>query len=287
MKITLIKYRQTKEKAFFYLIVILSIFMAIPLFAIISEVLFKGIGQINLDFFTQVAPNTYEAMMARENGTIIPGGILNGITGTIYMVSLAAVFAVPTGILTGVYLAENNKGYTSSFIRFLTELIQGTPSIIMGVIVYAWVVVPLKSYSALSGSISLSIMMIPLIARSTEETIKMLPTTLKEAALALGGSYYSVIIKVILPSAFNGILTGSLLAISRVVGETAPLMITALGSSLVNWDAVSPTSAVSLLVWEFYNDPNLVDLIWSSSLFLLGLVLILNLTAKYIIHKKS
>ena len=287
MKASNIRIRESKERLSYVVIIVLSLCMAIPLFAIIGEVIYHGVGQINLDFFTKIAPNTFEAMMANENGEKIPGGIVNGITGTLYMVATASIFAIPLGIMTGLFLANERRGWLASTIRFLTELIQGTPSIIVGIIVYAWVVVPLKSYSALAGAIALAVMMLPLIARSTEETLKMLPDSLKEAALALGGSYYSTTLRVLLPSAFNGIITGILLSISRVIGETAPLMITALGSTMINWDIVSPSSAVPLLVWEFYNDPNLVSLIWSSALFLLILVLTLNLIAKYIIHKKS
>ncbi|MFI3278064.1 MAG: phosphate ABC transporter permease PstA [Rikenellaceae bacterium] len=281
------KIRQGKDLSFFILVSLLSLFMAVPLFAIILEVLVKGYSQLNFDFFTQTAPTTYEAMMARDAGGVIPGGIVNGILGTIFMVVSSAVLAIPIGIAGGVYLAENANSRIAGVVRFLTELIQGTPSIIVGVIVYAWIVVPFKSYSALAGAVSLAIMMLPLIVRSTEETLKMLPSSLKEAGLALGGSYASVVLKVLLPAAFNGIFTGTLLAISRVIGETAPLMITALGSTMINWDLLSPTSAVSLLIWEFYNDPNLVSLIWSSSLFLLILVLTLNITAKYMVYRSS
>lgn len=287
MKVGKIKIRESKDRLCYIIIIILSLCMAVPLFAIIGEVFYHGIGQLNLDFFTKIAPNTYEAMLANENGEKIPGGIVNGITGTLFMVATASIFAIPLGIMTGLFLAKERRGWLANSIRFLTELIQGTPSIIVGIIVYAWVVVPFKSYSALAGAIALAVMMLPLIARSTEETLKMLPESLKEAALALGGSYYSTTIKVLLPSAFNGIITGVLLSISRVIGETAPLMITALGSTMINWDIMSPSSAVPLLVWEFYNDPNLVSLIWSSALFLLILVLVLNITVKYIIHKKS
>lgn len=141
------------------------------------------------------------------------------------------------------------------------------------------------SYSALAGSVALAIMMLPLIIRSTEETLKMLPGSLKEAGLALGASYTSVVLKILVPSAFGGLFTGILLAISRVMGETAPLMLTALGSTVVNWDVTHPTSAVPLLIWEFYNDPNLIDMIWSSSLFLLMLILVLNIIAKKIAQK--
>jgi len=170
-------------------------------------------------------------------------------------------------------------------VNFFTDLIQGTPSIIIGIIAYTLIVVPLGSYSAVAGSTALAIIMLPLIVRSTEETLKMLPTSLKEAGLALGSSYTNVVLKVLLPASFSGLFTGILLAISRVLGETAPIMMTALGSSAINWNIENPTSAVPLLIWEFYNDPNLIDLIWSSSLFLLILILIFNLIAKYIVQR--
>lgn len=180
---------------------------------------------------------------------------------------------------------KNPKPLFSHVIRFLTDLLQGTPSIVIGIIAYAWVVVPLSSYSALAGSVALAIMMLPLIIRSTEETLKLLPTSLKEAGLALGASYTSVILKVLVPSAFGGLFTGTLLAVSRVMGETAPLMLTALGSTAINWDILDPTSAVPLLIWEFYNDPNLADMIWSCSLFLLLLILVMNIIAKNVARK--
>ena len=280
-----VAWRQFKDRAFFITVCALSSLMAIPLVAIIWEVVQKGYKQINLSFFTEIAPSTLDAMLAQASGEITPGGIVNGIIGTLLMVGVAAIIAIPTGILGGIYLAEKPKALFSIIVKFLTDLIQGTPSIIIGIIAYALIVVPLGSYSAIAGSISLSIMMLPLIIRSTEETLKMLPTSLKEAGLALGSSYTNVVLKVLLPSAFSGLFTGILLATSRVLGETAPLMMTALGSSAINWDLESPTSAVPLLIWEFYNDPNLIDLIWSSSLFLLILILILNLTAKYIVQK--
>lgn len=286
-KTTSIAYRRFKDKAFYSLVIFFSALAAVPLVAIITEVVIKGYKQINFSFFTKVAPTTLDAMMAKQSGSLIDGGIANGITGTLIMVFLAAVVSIPVGILGGVYLYERPKGLFSSVVRFSTELIQGTPSIIIGVIVYSWVVVPLGGYSALAGSVALMIMMLPLIVRSTEETLKMLPISLKEAALALGGSYTSTIIKVMLPSAFNGIFTGTLLSISRVMGETAPLMLTALGSSIINWDLSKPTSSVSLLIWEFYNDPNLADLIWSTSLFLLLIILTLNFLAKYIAKRAN
>ena len=280
-----LRYRTIKNKVFFYTTCFLASLTVIPLFAIIWELIKKGYKQINWNFFTESAPSTLDAMLAKGTGDIIPGGIANGIIGTLLMVVLAAIIAIPIGIMVGIHLSEHPKTKFSNNTRFLTDLIQGSPSIVIGIIAYAWVVKPLGSYSALAGSVALSIMMLPLIVRSTEETLKMLPGSLKEAGLALGASYTSVILKVLLPAAFGGLFTGILLAISRVMGETAPLMLTALGSTAINWDVLKPTSAVPLLIWEFYNDPNLIDMIWSSSLFLLMLILTLNIIAKRIAKK--
>lgn len=280
-----LKWRTFKDRSFFWAICFFASLTAIPLIAILWEVIKKGYKQINLSFFTETAPTTLDAMLAKSSGEFIPGGIANGIIGTLLMVVMASLIAIPIGILAGIYLAEKPKVIFSHIVRFLTDLLQGTPSIIIGIIAYAWIVLPLKSYSALAGSMALAIMMLPLIIRSTEETLKMLPGSLKEAGLALGSSYTMVILRILLPSAFGGLFTGILLAVSRVMGETAPLMLTALGSSVITWDLLEPSSAIPLLIWEFYNDPNLIDMIWSSSLFLLLLVLILNILAKNIARK--
>lgn len=276
------KYRQYKSKLFFYTVCGLSGITMIPLFLIIWELLKRGYKQFNISLFTEVSPTSMDAMLAKISNDPIPGGILNGITGTLLILAISIILAITVGICTGIYLAENPKGTFSKLIRSLSDLLQGIPSIVIGIIVYAWVVKPMYSYSALAGGISLAIMMLPMIIRSTEESLKMLPTSLKEAGLALGGSYSSVIIRILLPSAFSGLFTGSLLAISRVMGETAPLLVTVLGASVVNWNITQPTSAISLLIWEFYNDPNLAPLVWTSSLLLLFLVLSINILAKRI-----
>lgn len=276
------KYRRAKSKLFFYFVCFCCSLAMIPLFLIIWELLKKGYKQFNISLFSEVAPTSMDAMLARISGDIIPGGILNGITGTFLILALAIVIAIPVGVLVGIYLAENPKKTFSNIIRNLADLLQGIPSIVVGIIVYVWVVKPMHSYSALAGSVALAIMMLPMIIRSTEESIKMLPTSLKEAGLALGGSYTSVVLRILVPSAFGGLFTGSLLAVSRVMGETAPLLVTALGASMINWDVTLPTSSISLLIWEFYNDPNLADLVWSSSLLLLLIILGINLLAKKI-----
>lgn len=274
--------RLFQDKAFLALIIFFSLLTSIPLFAILGKVFINGIGQINWAFFTEISPTTLEAMLAKNIGEPIPGGIANGIVGMLIIVALAAFVAIPIGIFCGIYVSENRERRFASIIRFLSELLQGTPSIVIGIIAYLWIVVPMGSYSAIAGAGALAIMMLPLIIRSTEETLNLLPMSLKESALALGASYTSMIFKVWLPSGFSGIFTGILLAISRVMGETAPLMLTILGSAYIQWNLTQPNSSVSLLIWEFYNDPNLQSLIWSASLFLLLIVLILNITAKII-----
>ncbi|HOR40759.1 MAG TPA: phosphate ABC transporter permease PstA [Paludibacteraceae bacterium] len=279
-------YRKIKNASLYVLVCLFAGLTAVPLFAILGQVLIKGWRELIVsDFFVKSTPTTLDALIALRSGEIIPGGIANGIVGTILMVLMATFIAIPIGIFAGIYLAEYKTSKYASIIRFLTDLLQGVPSIVVGVVGFIWVVIPLKSYSALAGSAALTVMMLPLIIRSTEETMKMIPNTMKEAGLALGTSYPIIILRVMLPSAFGGIFTGVLLAVSRVIGETAPLMLTALGSTMIQWDVTRPNSAVSLLIWEFYNDPNLQSLVWSASLFLLIFVLTLNIIAKQIAKK--
>ena len=277
--------RKAKDKAVFILVCFFSFLAMVPLFFILWDVISKGYKNFNLHLFTEVTPSSVDALMSRMNGDPIPGGILNGITGSALIVGLAILFSIPLGLFIGIYLADNSGRKFAKVISYLTDLLQGMPSIVVGIIAYAWVVKPLGSYSALAGSVALTIMMLPMIVRSTEETLKMLPVSYKEAGLALGSSYTNVVFKILLPSGFGGIFTGILLAISRVMGETAPLMLTALGASVVNWKVMEPTSAIPLLIWDFYNDPNLVDLIWSTSLLLLIVIFLLNWIAKIVARK--
>lgn len=280
-----LKVRILKNEILFWVVCILSGLTAIPLLAILGEVFIKGWEQLGWSFITEATPNAYKAMQAMQSGETIRGGIANGIVGTFLMLFLAAIVAIPVGIFCGICLSEYRGNWFATIVSYLTDLLQGTPSIIVGIITYIWVVVPMKGYSAYAGSVALFIMMLPLIIRSTEETMKILPDTLKEAGLALGGSYWRVMLQVMVPSAFGSIFTGILLAISRVVGETAPLMFTALGGAAISWNMAKPMSAVPLLIWEFFNDPNLQSLIWGASLFLLTFVLCLNLLAKRIAKK--
>lgn len=285
IKKTSIESRKVKNKLIYFLVWLFSFLAMIPLFLILWNVITKGYKNFNINLFTKVTPTSMDALIANMNGESIPGGILNGITGSILIVGVAILFSVPLGLFIGIYLSENRDKKFSGIISYLTDLLQGMPSIVIGIIAYAWVVKSLGSYSAIAGSVALSMMMLPMIVRSTEETLKMLPASYMEAGLALGSSYISVVFNILLPSGFGGIFTGILLAISRVLGETAPLMLTALGASVVNWNINEPTSAIPLLIWDFYNDPNLVDLVWSSSLLLIIIIFILNWMAKIVASK--
>ncbi len=281
------EYRKLKNRLFKWGVIAFSALTVMPIILIIGKLIIEGYKQINFDFFFKVAPNTLEAMTAVANNEVIPGGISNGITGTLLIVLMASLMAIPVGILIGLFLYENQKNIYANLIRNLSDIIQGVPSIVLGLISYLWIVQNVTNrYSALAGSVALMIMMLPLIIRSTEETMKMIPGTLKEAGLALGVPYYKVILRILIPTGFSGLSTGILLSVSRILGETAPLMLTTLGSPVINWDVTRPTSAVPLLIWEFYNDPNMLDLIWSSSLFLMGFVLTLNIISKRISAKQ-
>jgi len=269
-------------------VIMVTLLTVTPIILIIVKLIVRGYRQLNISFFTEISPDTFQAMMAVSNGDMIPGGILNGITGTLLMTLIASAIAIPVGITSGVYLYDKHSTRYAAMVRNITEIMQGVPSIILGIIGYLWIVKNVTNgFSALAGSVALAIMMVPLITKSTEETMKMIPESLREAAFALGVPYHRVILKVLLPTGLSGLMTGILLSFSRIVGETAPLLMTALGSQLVNLNIEKPTSAVPLLVWEFYNDPNMVDLIWSSSLFLMIFVLFINLLSRRIAARGS
>lgn len=276
-----IKSRNIRNKRFKWIIIAGSVITVIPIFLIVANLVVKGVRQINLSFFTEVAPDTFQAMTAAANGEVIPGGIANGLVGSLLMVVVASLMAIPVGLMTGIYLYENSTKRYAAVVRSIAEILQGVPSIILGIIAYIWIVKGITNgYSALAGSVALTIMMLPLIIRTTEETMKMIPLTIREAAFALGVPYYKMIIKILIPCSFSGLATGILLALSRILGETAPLMLTALGSPEISINISKPVSAVPLLIWDFYNDPNMVSLVWSASLFLMIFVLSLNLLSR-------
>ena len=283
-----IERRNLKNKLFRALVIAMSVLTVVPIVFIVSKIIINGIGQINFNFFVRTSPDSLQAMTAIANNQTIPGGIANGIMGTFLIVLVSSVMAIPAGIMIGIYLFENQNRRYSSILRNITEILQGVPSIVLGIISYLWIVKNITNgFSALAGSVALSIMMLPLIIRSTEETMKMIPNEIREAAFAMGAPYHKVILKVLIPTGFSGLSTGILLALSRILGETAPLMMTALGSSVINFNITKPTSAIPLLIWEFYNDPNMVKLVWSSSLFLMVFVLTLNILSGRVAAKRK
>ena len=253
-----------------------------PFFMIIWELLYTGIKHINFDFFFETSPSATDAILAKMGVELIPGGILNGILGSFLLIVIAVVFAVPLGILSGIYISENQHRRFAILIQYFTGILQGIPSIIVGVIVYLSIIRSLHGFSAFAGGVSLAIVILPVITFSTLNVLRSLPANLKEAGMALGGSYTTVMLRVILPAAKRELIAGILIAISRALGETAPLILTILGTSMINWSIYEPTNSISLLIWNFFNNSNMVDLLWSTSLFLFLIVLSLNIIAKYI-----
>ncbi len=283
-----IKLRINKDRIFLSLVVLFSVITVSPIVLIIFKLIEKGYKQLSFSFLVEKTPDTLQAMSAIAAHEVIPGGIANGILGTFLMVAMAGLIAIPVGIISGVYLYENQGKLMANLVRNVSDILQGVPSIVLGLISYMWVVKHIThGFSALAGSVALSVMMLPMIVRSTEETLKMIPQTLKEAGLALGIPYWRVLFGILIPTGFSGLMTGILLAISRVIGETAPLLLTALGSTAINMNISKPTSAIPLLIWEFYNDPNMVDLIWSSSLLLMIIVLTFNLISKQVAAQRK
>jgi phosphate transport system permease protein len=272
-----LNFRLTTSKVFEYIIALFAFIITIPLFAIIFYVLKTGLSKLSWHFITNIPKPVGE----------LGGGIANALLGSLLIVLVAAIIAVPIGILGGVYLSENKNGKLAYWSRLAVDVMQGTPSIVIGIVIYFWIVKPSGSFSALSGSIALAIMMLPIVIRSTEETLKLLPETLKEAGYALGLPYHKVIFRVVIPNGVSGILSGVMLAIARVAGETAPLLFTAFGNPYINANLLRPMQSLPLLIFNYATSPydEWHDLAWGASLILLIWVLLLNITTKLITRR--
>ncbi len=207
--------------------------------------------------------------------------------GSFIMVLMASVVAIPVGMLAGIYLSENPRTKLAYYSGLCVDILQGVPSIVVGIVVYFWVVKPIGGFSAIAGSIALAIMMLPIIIRSTEQTLKLLPDSLKEAALSLGVPYHRVIIKVIVPCGFAGILSGITLSIARIIGETAPLLFTALGNSFFSTSITKPMESLPHVIFTYATSPydDWHDLAWGASFILLLFVLTLNIVTKLLTRK--
>ncbi|MDR1998181.1 MAG: phosphate ABC transporter permease PstA [Candidatus Margulisbacteria bacterium] len=265
-------YRQFKNKLFFWTVCLFSFLAVLPLVLILGYLLWQGVSALNWQFFTRLPQPLGEA----------GGGIANAIIGTGVLLSIAFALAVPWGLLAGIYLAENRRTGLADFARWCVEILQGMPSVVLGVVLYAWLVRPFRSFSALSGGAALGLMMLPVIVRTTEETFKMIPPALKEAALALGVPYYRTILRVLLPAGLSGIINGVLLSLARVVGETAPLLFTAFGSPFLSVNLFQPIESIPHLIFYYAASPYAQwhQLAWCASLVLVLGVLVLNLSAK-------
>jgi len=249
----------------------------IPLVSIIYYTLAQGYVALSFDFFTQVTPP-----IGGEGG-----GILNAIEGSFVMVAIASVFGIPIGVFAGAYLSEY-PGKFAYYVRLLSEVLTGVPSIVTGIFVYELIVVTQHRFSALSGGIALGFMMIPIVAISTHESLKLVPSQIKEGALALGISRTKTVLHVLLSTAKSSIVTGIALAVARVMGETAPLLFTALGSQFLMTGLNDPAASLTLLIFDFGTAPyeNAHRFAWGAALILLLIVLSLNVALRLATRRK-
>jgi len=264
--------RMIKDKAFRIIVILLACFSILPLLLILYFITRNGIAVINWEFLIQLPRPIGEA----------GGGIFNAIMGTGILIVLSSILSIPFGIATGIYLSEKTEGKIANIARLCVVVLQGTPSIVIGIVAYIWVVAPFRSFSALSGGVALSIMMLPVIIKATEETLKLMPYHLKEASLALGVPYYKTILKVILPTGLSGILTGILLSVARITGETAPLLFTAFGNQFMNWNLFKPIDSLPYRIFCYAMSPypEWHTFAWGASFILVVLVLAFNLIAR-------
>ncbi len=265
--------RKTKDRLMTALMAAATALVLLPLGMIFFHIVRMGIGSINLDFFIHIPQPTGEA----------GGGIANGMVGSFLLIVIASLIGLPIGILGAIYLADYGGGPTSTVIRFSADVLAGIPSIITGMVVYALLVVPLHGFSALAGAVALALIMIPIVLRTTEEQLKMVPITLREASLALGVPLWRTSLKVTLRSAMTGVMTGILLAIARIAGETAPLLFTALGNQFWSRKLTQPIAALPLQIFSFaiapYEDWH--RLAWGGALLLVVVMFGLSLAARY------
>jgi len=241
---------------------------------ILGYILFHGISFLNLSLIT----NTAKPM--GETG----GGMRDEIIGTLILVALATAIGLPTGLMAGIFLSEFGGTKMASAIRFIADVLTGLPSIVVGVFAYAILVRPLHSFSALAGGVALSIIMIPIIARTSEESLRLVPNSLREAALALGISRWRTVLSVVIPGARTGIITGGLLATARIAGETAPLLFTSLGNYFGFQGVLKPISALPLSIYHKATSPYSVDKeqAWAASLLLILMVLIISIFVRWL-----
>jgi phosphate transport system permease protein len=242
------------------------VLVLIPLGAIFAYLVYKGIGSINWAFLTQTPKPVGEP----------GGGMANAIAGSALILAIASVMGVPLGIGAGIYLAEYGQNRLGTLIRFTADVLNGVPSIVIGIVAYALVVLTQKHFSALAGGVALAIMMIPTITRTTEEMLLLVPNTVREAAYGLGVSRWRTTLSITLRTATSGVITGVMLAFARIAGETAPLLFTAFGNQFWNWKLNQPTAALSLQIFNYAISPfdEWHRQAWAGALILIVLIVV-------------
>jgi phosphate transport system permease protein len=245
---------------------------------ILGYTLAHGISALNLDFLTQAAKPVGEA----------GGGMRNEILGTLILVALGSLLALPVGLMAGIFLSEFGSPRLASMVRFVADILAGVPSIVVGVFAYAIVVRPMHSYSALSAGVALAIIMIPIVARTAEESLRLVPSSMREAALALGITRWRAVMGVIIPGALTGIITGVMLAVARIAGETAPLLFTALGSQFGVQGLLKPIGAIPLQIYHYALSPypDWQQQAWAGAFLLILLVLGISIVVRWITGRR-
>lgn len=272
------RWRKIKSSIMMTLSILCAVVAIIPLFLILFYTISQGISSINWAFFTQMPKP------AGEPG----GGMANALVGTGILVAIGSAIGLPIGILAGVYLSEKGSSVFAQIVRFLTEVLNGIPSIVIGVVAYVLVVIPMKRFSAIAGGVALAILMVPLVTRTTEEMIKLIPHSFREAALGLGIPRWKTTLFIILPAAFKGIFTGILLSIARAAGETAPLLFTALGNRFWSVQLDQPIASLTVFIYDYAKAPfdNWNRQAWAAALVLIVLVMLINIIFRVITRKR-
>jgi phosphate transport system permease protein len=272
------RWRQMKSTIASTLFFLSALLVVAPLGLVFYYLLKNGASSVNLDFFTKLPTPV----------GVAGGGMANAIVGTIQLLCLAAAIGVPLGVFGGVYLAEYGSSRGNSMLRFVADVLNGVPSIIWGVVVYGLAVLPFKGFSAYAGGLALGLMMIPLIMRTTEEVILLVPNGYREAALALGISRRKTIVRIVMKTASKGIITGILLALARVAGETAPLLFTAFGNRFWNHDLTQPIAALPLQIFTYAISPyeDWHRQAWAGALVLLLGIFVVNLSVRVLTRNR-
>jgi phosphate transport system permease protein len=271
--------RKITDRIMFVVFVACIVLTLIPLGLVFGYALFEGITSINLDFFIE------EPTPLGEPGA----GMGNAILGTAVMVGLASLIAVPAGVGIGIYLAEMGDNTLGTWVRFMLDVLTGIPSIVIGIFAWSILVVRFGSFSGWAGGIALSVIMLPIVARTAEEMLRLVPGGIRESSLALGVSQWRTTLRVMVPSALPGIITGALLAMARASGETAPLLFTALGNRFYSTDASGPMAALPLQIFAFAKGPYEDEhrLAWAGSLVLITLIALVSAGIRFVTRSRT